>query len=105
MLRFGSDQADHFYWGGGSRSRSRIRTRVAAVFLIGFWPAVVLSADRRRNVLVRSCSLAGATAIAAASLTAQSKAAIAAMTVSCALLFALSPLRLRLLVPDRCGLA
>ena len=99
VLRFGSDQADHFYWGRRLSFPISYPNAVAAVFLIGFWPAVVLSADRRRNVLVRSCSLAGATAVAAASLTAQSKGSIAAMTVSCALLFALSPLRLRLLVP------
>ena len=98
VLRF-DHQADHFYWGRRLSFPISYPNAVAAVFLIGFWPAVVLSAGRQRNVLVRSCSLAGATAIAAASLTAQSKGSIAAMTVSCALLFALSPLRLRLLVP------
>ena len=104
VLRFGTDQGDHFYWGRRLSFPISYPNALAAALLIGFWPALVLSADRRRQVLVRSCSLAGATAIAAASLTAQSKGSIAAMIVSCALLFGLSPLRLRLLVPTAAAL-
>ncbi|HEY6836978.1 MAG TPA: O-antigen ligase family protein [Gaiellaceae bacterium] len=98
VLRFGSDQGDHFYSGRLSFPISYPNAQ-AAVFLIGFWPAVVLAAQRGQALLARSLALAAATAIAAGWLTAQSKGGAVAVAASAALVFAFSPLRLRLLPP------
>jgi O-Antigen ligase len=98
VLRFGSDQADHFYSGRLSFPISYPNAQ-AAVFLIGFWPAVVLAALRRSPLLARALALATATAIASGWLTAQSKGGVLALAVSAGLVFAFSPLRLRLLPP------
>src|SRR5436190_4415380 len=97
-LRFGSDQADHFYSGRLSFPIS-YPNALAATFLIGFWPAVVVAAGRRQAVVTRALALAAAAAIASGWLTAQSKGGVAAIAVSAALVFAVSPLRLRLLPP------
>src|SRR5919204_4456833 len=98
VLRFGSDQSDHFYSGRLSFPISYPNAQ-AATFLIGFWPAIVVAAQRGRSVVVRALALAAAAAIASGWLTAQSKGGVAAIAVSAAVLFALSPLRLRLLPP------
>jgi O-antigen ligase/polysaccharide polymerase Wzy-like membrane protein len=98
VLRFGSNQADHFYFGRLSFPISYPNAQ-AAVLLIGFWPAVVLAAQRGRSTLTRALALTAATAISAGWLTTQSKGGVAAIAVSAALVFAVSPLRLRLLVP------
>jgi hypothetical protein len=98
VLRFGSDQADHFDTGRLSVPISYPNAQAAA-FLIGFWPAVVLAAQRRSPLLARAAALAAASAIASGWLTAQSKGGIVAIAVSAALVFGLSPLRLRLLPP------
>src|SRR6266480_1096874 len=45
VLRFGSDQSDHFYSGRLSFPIS-YPNALAAAFLIGFWPAVVVAAGR-----------------------------------------------------------
>ena len=97
-LRFGSNQADHFYAGRLSFPISYPNAQAAA-FLIGFWPAVVCAAQRRAALPVRALALGGATVIAAGWLTAQSKGGVLAIAVSAAVLFAVSPLRLRLLPP------
>ena len=98
VLRFGSEQSDHFYSGRLSFPISYPNAQ-AATFLIGFWPAIVVAAQRGRSVVVRALALAAAAAIASGWLTAQSKGGVAAIAVSAAVLFALSPLRLRLLPP------
>jgi hypothetical protein len=97
-LRFGGNQADHFYAGRLSFPISYPNAQ-AAVFLIGFWPAIVCAAHRRTSVPLRALALGGATAIAAGWLTAQSKGGALAIAVSAVVLFAVSPLRLRLLPP------
>jgi hypothetical protein len=97
-LRFGGNQADHFYSGRLSFPISYPNAQAAA-FLVGFWPAVVLAAQRRRSVWARACALAAATAISSGWLTAQSKGGVLAIGVSAVLVFAVSPLRLRLAVP------
>ena len=97
-LRFGSNQADHFYAGRLSFPISYPNAQAAA-FLIGFWPAVVCAAQRRAALPLRALALGGATVIAAGWLTAQSKGGVLAIAVSAAVLFAVSPLRLRLLPP------
>jgi hypothetical protein len=98
MLRFGSNQADHFYAGRLSFPISYPNAQ-AAVFLIGFWPAIVCAAQRRSSLPLRALALGGATVIAAGWLTAQSKGGVLAIALSVAVLFAVSPLRLRLLPP------
>ncbi|HEY6149604.1 MAG TPA: O-antigen ligase family protein [Gaiellaceae bacterium] len=98
VLRFGSDQSDHFYSGRLSYPISYPNAQ-AAVFLIGFWPAVVLASQRGRGLVARALALAAATAISAGWLTAQSKGGVIAIAASAVLVFALSPLRLRLLPP------
>src|SRR3954469_10446744 len=97
-LRFDGDQVDHFYSGRLSFPIS-YPNALAAVFLIGFWPAGVLASRRRSPLAARMLALAGATAIAAGWLTAQSKGGVLAIAASAALVFGLSPLRLRLAVP------
>jgi O-Antigen ligase/Tetratricopeptide repeat len=98
VLRFGSDQADHFYSGRLSFPISYPNAQ-AAVFLIGFWPAVVVAAGRRRGLFVRALASSAASAISAGWLTAQSKGGVVAIVASAVLLFVFSPLRLRLLPP------
>lgn len=98
VLRFGSDQSDHFYSGRLSFPISYPNAQ-AAVFLVGFWPAVVLASQRGRGLPARALAVAAATAIASGWLTAQSKGGVIAIAVSAALVFGFSPLRLRLLPP------
>ena len=98
VLWLGSDQIDHFYSGRLSFPISYPNAE-AAVFLIGFWPAVVFAAQRERSPVARMLAAGAATAIASGWLTAQSKGGILAIAVSAALVFGLSPLRLRLLPP------
>jgi O-antigen ligase/polysaccharide polymerase Wzy-like membrane protein/tetratricopeptide repeat protein len=98
VLRFGADQADHFYSGRLSFPISYPNAQ-AAVFLIGFWPAVVVAARESISPVLRALALGGATAIAAGWLTAQSKGGILAVAVSAVLVFAVSPARLRLFLP------
>jgi hypothetical protein len=97
-LRFGSNQTDHFYAGRLSFPISYPNAQAAA-FLIGFWPAVVCAAQRRAALPLRALAVGGATVVAAGWLTAQSKGGVLAIAVSAAVLFAVSPLRLRLLPP------
>jgi hypothetical protein len=97
-LRFGGNQADHFYSGRLSFPISYPNAQAAA-FLVGFWPAVVLAAQRGRSVWTRAFALAAATAISSGWLTAQSKGGVIGILASAVLVFAVSPLRLRLAVP------
>src|SRR5206468_7226767 len=63
VLRSGGHQLDHFYLGRLSYPIS-YPNALAAVFLIGFWPAVVLASGRSLPVVARSLALAAATAVA-----------------------------------------
>jgi len=98
VLRSDGHQLDDFYLGRLSYPIS-YPNALAAVFLIGFWPAVVLASRRTLPVVARMLALATATAIASGWLTAQSKGGIVALAASAALVFGLSPMRLRLLPP------
>jgi hypothetical protein len=100
VLRFGSHQSDHFFDGNRLSFPISYPNAQAAVFLIGFWPAVVLAGRRESRPLARSLALAAAVASSSGWLLAQSKGGVAAIAISAALLFALSPRRLRLLVPS-----
>ncbi len=76
------------YWNGA-----------AALFLIGVWPAIALSADRRLGMALRALSLAGATAMVACWLMTQSKGGAVALVVSGVVFLAVTRERLRALVP------
>jgi O-antigen ligase len=71
----------------------------AAMFLVGLWPALVLAAERRLPVVVRGLALGAAAAVLAGWLMTQSKGGGVALAVSAAIVFAVVPNRLRLLVP------
>ncbi len=71
----------------------------AAAFLVGFWPAVLLAARRDGPVLLRSASLGCASALLAGWIFTQSKGGGVALAVSAVVVLAVSPARLRLLVP------
>jgi O-Antigen ligase/Tetratricopeptide repeat len=71
----------------------------AAAFLVGFWPAVLLAARRRTSVLLRGASLGCASALLAGWIFTQSKGGGVALAASALVVLAISPARLRLLVP------
>ena len=77
----------------------------AAFFLAGLWPAVIVAARRAGPVPVRALALGAAAAMFAGSLLAQSKGATVGLVASTLTLFAVSPARLRLLVPTSIVLA
>ena len=71
----------------------------AAMFLVGLWPGLVLAAERRLPAVARGLALGAATAALAGWLLTQSKGGGIALAVSAVIVFAVSPSRLRLLVP------
>ena len=71
----------------------------AAAFLVGFWPATVLAANRTLPVLLRGLAVGGAAAMVAGWLMTQSRGATIAFAASALVVFGLSPARLRLLPP------
>ena len=72
----------------------------AAMFLIGFWPALVLAARRKAPVLARSGALAAAAAMLAGWLLTQSKGGGIALAVSAVAMLIVARDRLRLVVPS-----
>jgi len=72
---------------------------IAAVFLIGVWPALSLAASRAVPVPARALALAAGTASAAGWLLTQSKGGALGLCVSAAVVLVVVPGRLRLLVP------
>ena len=71
----------------------------AAMFLIGFWPALALAAKRRVPVVARSAALAAAAAMLAGWLITQSKGGGIALACSSVAMLVVARDRLRLLVP------
>jgi hypothetical protein len=71
----------------------------AALFVLGFWPAVATAARRDAHAALRAAATGAAALFLALGTAAQSKGAILGLAVSAVLVFALSPLRLRLLLP------
>ncbi|HSC50570.1 MAG TPA: O-antigen ligase family protein [Gaiellaceae bacterium] len=71
----------------------------AAMFLIGFWPALVLAARRNVPLLARSGALAAAAAMLAGWLLTQSKGGGIALACSSVAMLVVSRDRLRLVVP------
>jgi hypothetical protein len=98
QLRFGSNTLDRFDSGRLASPISYTNAQ-AAMYLIAFWPAIMLTSRRGTHVLVRCLSTGAATAMLAGWLLAQSKGAAIALVVSAVALFAIFPARLRLLIP------
>jgi O-antigen ligase len=71
----------------------------AAIALIAFWPAIALAARRTLRMAIRALALGGATAMLCLFLGTQSKGGGVALSLSAVVVFAVSPARLRLLVP------
>jgi O-Antigen ligase len=71
----------------------------AAMFLIGFWPALVLAAKRRAPVLARSAALAVAAATLSGWLLTQSKGGGIALALSAVAMLVVARDRLRLVIP------
>ena len=71
----------------------------AALFVLGFWPAVMLSASRRLHPALRSLALAAAAADLAAALLAQSKGSVLGIAASAIAVLVVSPHWLRIFVP------
>ncbi len=70
-----------------------------AAFLLAFWPAVSLAARRDLNAVVRALAGGAATAMLAAWLVTQSKGGGVALAAAAVVVLAVSPSRLRLVVP------
>src|SRR5438309_2309879 len=71
----------------------------AALFMLGFWPAVMLAARRGSPAAARAAALAAACALLSTGALAQSKGSAIGLAVSTVVVFAVVPQRLRLLVP------
>jgi hypothetical protein len=71
----------------------------AAFFLLGFWPCVALAARRAFHPVLRGAAIGGATALLAGWLMTQSKGGLFALVVSAIAFFALTPERLRAVLP------
>jgi hypothetical protein len=71
----------------------------ASLFAIGFWPSVVLAARRTAHPLARGVLVGAAAVCLGGALLPQSKGALLGLAVSTLVVVALSPARLRLLVP------
>jgi O-antigen ligase len=72
---------------------------LAALVLVGFWPAIVLASQRRLRAVLRAAALGAAVAVLAAELLIQSKGGAVGLAGSSVGFFALTRSRLRTLVP------
>ena len=68
----------------------------SALFVIGFWPAVVIAAQRGSQLTTRAAAGGAASLFLALAIAAQSKGTVLGLGVSALLVFALAPSRLRL---------
>jgi len=69
----------------------------SALFVIGFWPAVVVTARRESQIVTRAVAAGAGSLFLALAVAAQSKGTIFGLAISALLLFGLAPGRLRLL--------
>ena len=69
----------------------------SALFVVGFWPAVVIAAQRHARLTTRAAASGAGSLFLALAVAAQSKGTILGLAVSAVLVFALAPTRLRLL--------
>ncbi|MFL5920685.1 MAG: O-antigen ligase family protein [Gaiellaceae bacterium] len=98
-IRYGSDPSTYFVGDGRLAWPVTYPNGDAAIFLIGLWPAIVLAAERRLPSLLRGLALGTATGALAAWLLTQSKGGGVGLAASAIVVFAVTPQRLRLLVP------
>jgi O-antigen ligase len=87
------------YWDGRLAFPVSYPNANAALFLLGFWPAVALAARAAAPVALRAAGLGAATGMLAAWLAAQSKGGAIGLAASAVVFFAICPARLRALVP------
>jgi O-antigen ligase len=90
--------SDLFYGGRLNRPISYVNA-AAALFALGFWPAVTLAARNRGSLVSRVVAGGAAAAFLAVPLAAQSKGSALGLIVSTIIFFAAVPGRLRRLVP------
>jgi O-Antigen ligase/Tetratricopeptide repeat len=69
----------------------------SALFVLGFWPTVVIAAQRRSRLAIRATATGAGSLFLALAIAAQSKGTVLGLAVSAFLVFALAPSRLRLL--------
>lgn len=98
-LRFGSGQLDAYRGSGRLYFPVGYVNAQAALMLVGFWPAVLISARREGAVALRAAGVAAATLLLAVATMTQSRSAAVAMAVTGLIVFAALPNRLRLLLP------
>jgi O-Antigen ligase len=94
-----ADPPEELYWIGRLATPVRYPGALAAIFLVCFWPAAALAARRGLPLALRAFAFAGMVGLLAGWLMTQSRAAAVALGVSAVLVFAVTPSRLRLLVP------
>jgi O-antigen ligase len=98
-VRYGNDPAPYFVGDGRLAWPVTYPNGDAAIFLVGLWPALVLAAERRLPSILRGLALGAAAAALAGWLLTQSKGGGVALAASVVVVLAVSPQRLRLLVP------
>ncbi len=98
VARFGASPGDLYSSGRLTAPVSYVNAQ-AALFLVGFWPALAVAARRGVNAVVRAFALGFAVAMLAGWLSTQSKGGAIAIVISAVVVFAAAPGRLRLLVP------
>jgi hypothetical protein len=98
-VRYGGDPALYFVGDGRLAWPVTYPNGDAAIFLIGLWPALVLAAERRLPSLLRGVALGAAAASLSGWLLTQSKGGGVGLAASAVVVLAVSPQRLRLLVP------
>ncbi|PWU23292.1 MAG: hypothetical protein C5B48_08845 [Candidatus Rokuibacteriota bacterium] len=97
-LHYSSSPQD-LYWQGRMAFPVSYPNALAALLLVGFWPAVGLAAEVRLSPVVRALVLGGAAGMLADLLLAQSKGGAVGLAASGIAFFAFCPARLRALVP------
>lgn len=97
-LRLGASP-DDAYWFGRLNFPVSYPNGVAALALVGFWPAIGLAAELTLPRAVRALGLGAAAAMLSVELLAQSKGAAVGLVAGGVVFFAVSPSRLRALVP------
>ena len=97
-LAFGAHPLSHFS-GGRLYFPITYANAQGAFFAAGFWPAVLLAAQRRGPVALRVGASGAAAGLLAATTLTQSKGAVIGLAAALLALVCVSPARLRLLVP------
>src|SRR5262249_28518724 len=98
-LRF-SSHPENLYWDGRIAFPVSYPNALAAMLLVGFWPAIGLAAARRLPIVVRVASMGAAAVMLSELLLAQSKGGAIALGCSGLVFFCVCQARLRALVPS-----